>query len=650
MNDYNITVLVVDDDEVQHQVLKQMLEVIGVSNVLLANSGPEAISVLNKSDSVIDVLVLDLSMPGVDGMELVRLIAEAHASPAIIIVSAQAYPILLGVGELVRSHGLEFLGAVQKPATAIQLRAMLKKYQRGEPSASPSDLTSITREEIEFGLEHHYFIPFFQPKIDLGTMQVNGFEILARYAHPQHGIRPPAIFIEATESLKLMTKMTWSILSQAMQRLLSWGEVGQHLSLSFNASHSSLADTHYCAELFALAAKYNFPLNRLTIEVTENLAMTDTSRCLESLNRLRVNGVGLSIDDFGAANSSLQELSRVPYSEIKIDRSLINGAAHQPRLQAILKPTVEITRGLGVTSVAGGVETLQDFNYVKSIGCELAQGYYFAKPMPMNETLTWLKQWNEDYRRTIDSATKRKQIEAAEAIAELPASIAGKNILIVDSDKSSLMTMQRMLNNLGFDNIHRGVDSASALKLLASEAIDLLITDHNISGESGLEVLKKIRVGDSRATRLLPVILVTAASNGYELKAALQLDVNGFIVKPLNPEITLRTIMQALAEMDIELDSVDSYRAVPTCLDEMARISSEETKRPVPSNTGVIMSLALSELRPGMILLSDVLTSRGAILLSRDTTLNQRFINRLAQMKEQLTTTEVKVRVNRPPN
>ena len=131
----------------------------------------------------------------------------------------------------------------------------------------------------------------------------------------------------------------------------------------------------------------------MLLEITETIAMADVARCLETLVRLRLKGFGLAIDDFGTGFSSLQQLERVPYTELKIDRSFVRGAAGQQRLRTVLESSVSIARRLGLISVAEGVESRDDWACLREVGCDVAQGYYIAKPMCGDEILPWMESW-----------------------------------------------------------------------------------------------------------------------------------------------------------------------------------------------------------------------------------------------------------------
>jgi EAL domain-containing protein (putative c-di-GMP-specific phosphodiesterase class I)/AmiR/NasT family two-component response regulator len=388
------TVLVVDDDDYVRTTIQRMLSAIGVRIVHQAQSAAGALEIAGRPSADIDVIVSDLEMPGVDGMEFLRLLSERRPGAAVLIVSGKDEDILRSVELMARAYGLEVLGVLPKPATIGVLRDALSKYRRtgvaGE--AAPSEAV-VSADDLAHAIVRREFTLHYQPKVELATRRVSGVEGLARWRHPDRGLLPPAAFIALIEQHGLIDQMTFALFQEGADMVRRWEKAGFRVPLSLNVSQSTLADTSFAARVIDLFADAGLPPSRLVVEVTETVAMTNLAHCLETLVRLRMRGVGLSIDDFGTGHASFQQLSRVPYTELKIDRSFVAGVATQPRLQAIVESSLGIARQLGLTAAAEGVETRSDWECLSRLGCQTVQGYLVAKPMDGEKLPGWARIW-----------------------------------------------------------------------------------------------------------------------------------------------------------------------------------------------------------------------------------------------------------------
>ncbi len=179
--------------------------------------------------------------------------------------------------------------------------------------------------------------------------------------------------------------------SSAAEACLNWQSsgLGEDINVSVNLSLKSLADTTLADRLTKTVADAGLHPKHMVLEITESAAMTDVAHCLENLARLRMKGFGLSIDDYGTGYSSMQQLSRIPFSELKIDRSFVTDVALYPQRRVILASSIDMARKLGLKVVAEGVESRVDWDRLKELGCTMAQGYFIAKPMPAAEFSTW---------------------------------------------------------------------------------------------------------------------------------------------------------------------------------------------------------------------------------------------------------------------
>ncbi|KQW51495.1 MULTISPECIES: EAL domain-containing protein [unclassified Roseateles] len=384
-----LVALVVEDSAVQRNQLVSLVRDLKIGTVLEADDGLEALRLLKQqAQRRIFLVITDVDMPGMDGIELIGHLAEGNQVENLIVTSA-CDPRLL---ETVESMGagderLHLLGTLPKPVTAAGLARLLNDARSrtgtsGRPPFEPD------HDDICRGLSASEFIPFFQPKVSFATGLVTGVEALARWRHPEHGLLGPQAFIPLMEGTPLMGRFTLSIVEQGLRQLNAWTEVLPLLTLSLNLAADDLADQRFVDQLTELVARHGAKPASVTWEVTETMLMN--GRSMANLARLGLKGFGLSMDDYGIGYSSMQTLSRSPFTELKIDRAFVTGASERSNRRAILMGSLDIGRRLGVCTVAEGVETTEDWRLLAELGCEMAQGYLIAKPMPAAELLSWI--------------------------------------------------------------------------------------------------------------------------------------------------------------------------------------------------------------------------------------------------------------------
>jgi EAL domain-containing protein (putative c-di-GMP-specific phosphodiesterase class I) len=247
--------------------------------------------------------------------------------------------------------------------------------------------------EIIEGMEAGQFVPYLQPKVRIAESRVVGAEALARWLHPKRGLVPPGAFVPALEAAGRIDDLTWIVLDGSAALAGDWAKAGLDHKISVNLSLGSLESAGLADRITDRVKAAGASPQQLILEVTETVAMTDVGRCLENLARLRMKGFGLSIDDYGTGYSSMQQLARIPYTELKIDQSFVLNASSQPRLRVMLEASMQMAEKLGMKVVAEGVETRSDWDLLAGLGCQMAQGYFIARPMPALEFLVWCDGW-----------------------------------------------------------------------------------------------------------------------------------------------------------------------------------------------------------------------------------------------------------------
>ena len=390
MNPEQITVLVAEDHEFQRSVAVGVLERLGVKRILQAGNGIEALAALRANP--VEVVLCDLDMPGMDGVEFIRRVAEERLATALVIVSALEPAIIDSVERMSRAHGHLVLGTIEKPVSAQKLQNVLANVRAGEAGKEEAQ-RSFPIEDIRRGVEAKEFVAWFQPKVRMADQRVSGAEALARWRHPTAGVVRPGAFLPDAEAAGLADAIAWQVIDAALRERARWTALGIHVPVSINVSLRFLEDLQAADRLAEHVAAAGIEARAVIFEVTEGVAATNFVNVMENLARLRIKGFGISIDDYGTGYSSVQQLSRIPYTELKLDKSFMPGAAHKPTLRAILESAIGLAAKMHLTAVAEGVEREEEWALLKSLGCEMAQGFYVSPPMPADEFLAWHRDW-----------------------------------------------------------------------------------------------------------------------------------------------------------------------------------------------------------------------------------------------------------------
>ena len=244
--------------------------------------------------------------------------------------------------------------------------------------------------QVRGALERGEFVLHYQPKVDLKTRGVTGVEALVRWRHPERGLLPPPSFIPLIEQTALIGPLTLHLIDQALAQMVAWRRRGIDLEMSVNLSARNLLDSELPGKVTALLHRHSIPPARLTVEVTESAAMVDPDRATVVLEALRFSGVGVSVDDFGTGNASIEYLTTLPANEIKVDRSFITNILEDSRAEAIVRSTIDLARNLELTVVAEGIETNAVMEHLTALGCEVGQGYFISRPQAAGELTPWL--------------------------------------------------------------------------------------------------------------------------------------------------------------------------------------------------------------------------------------------------------------------
>ncbi len=388
-----LRVLLIDDDVFMLQLLKEMLQKLGIHNVSTATDGKAALTIMDGSPQPMQLLICDLNMPGMDGIEFFRHLAARRYPGWLIISSGSDTRLLKTVGNLLEAHHLRILDIFHKPIKHSQLLNALVKLAESSPTDYHLHPQKLTPEEVRTGILSGQVETFFQPQVSVTDGQITGAECLARWRHPTKGIVAPISFISVAEENGLIDALTLVIFRKAMQHHGEWTRQGHDLKISVNVSMDNLERLDLPEQFAEITRQEGVDIKNVMLEMTESRLMSNMAASLDIITRLRLKGFGLSIDDFGTGYSSMEKLNQLPFTELKIDRAFVFGAGDDAAARAILDLSVQMGRALDMRVVAEGAETQDDWDLVTSSGCDELQGYVIAKPMPAEDFISWKKNW-----------------------------------------------------------------------------------------------------------------------------------------------------------------------------------------------------------------------------------------------------------------
>ena len=273
------------------------------------------------------------------------------------------------------------------------MRALLECWRPQLATQPKLKADSINAAELGAATTQPQWVLHYQPQVALKTGALVGMEALVRWDHPQHGILYPDQFIALAEDCGAIEAITNRVVRDALAQQAIWRSDNLSVQLSLNLSMESLQDPDFSRRLTALVRDSGTAPQNVTLEITETRIGSSAGVPLENLIRLRLARFILSIDDFGTGHSSLSQLRDVPFTELKVDRGFVGGARHNQIIRPILEGSLGIAKRMGMSAVAEGIESAEDWQLLRELGCDLAQGYFIGRPMGAERVLEWLLEW-----------------------------------------------------------------------------------------------------------------------------------------------------------------------------------------------------------------------------------------------------------------
>lgn len=391
---YAIRILVLDDEPFMLKLLGHMLFNLEFTSVLTCDSGRVALESFDSPNGPPELILLDLNMPEMDGVEFVRHLVERLYTGSLILISGEDERMLQAAVKLVQAHKIPVLGHLHKPVKPAGLAALLEKWtppSLGSPRAAKKVYGA---DELRIAIAAGELVNYYQPKVAVTTGAVVGVETLVRWRHPVDGMVFPDQFIGIAEEHGLIDYLTRVVLNEAISQSKAWHQAGLRIRVAVNVSMDNLSSVAFVDFVAGAATAAGVAPQDIVLEVTESRLMLDQRAPLEVLTRLRLKRFRLSIDDFGTGHSSLTQLRDIPFDELKIDQSFVRGACRDDTARAIYDASLSLGKQLGMEVVAEGVEDRDDWDMVRRTKCDLAQGFFIARPMPAADLPAWIESWN----------------------------------------------------------------------------------------------------------------------------------------------------------------------------------------------------------------------------------------------------------------
>lgn len=393
-----VTILALDDEPFMLKLLARMLANMGFTSVTLCDNGHTALAQIDDMKARPNLILLDLNMPEMDGIEFVRHLVERHYSGSLILISGEDERMLQTAEKLVQAHKIQVLGHLHKPVKPEVLSALLEKWTPPAIASLMAAKKVYGADEVRTAIDSGQLVNYYQPKVAVATGEVVGVETLVRWRHPVDGVVFPDQFIGVAEAHGLIDDLTRAVLTGALTQARAWQQTGLTLRVAINISMDNLASLDFVDFIVELTTRVGVLPQGVVLEVTESRLMQDTRAPLEILTRLRLKRFRLSIDDFGTGHSSLAQLRDIPFDELKIDQGFVHRAWSNETLRAMYDASLALARQLGMEVVAEGVEDRNDWDLLQRTGCDLAQGSFISPPMPAADFPGWLEGWQERVR------------------------------------------------------------------------------------------------------------------------------------------------------------------------------------------------------------------------------------------------------------
>ena len=373
-------ILIVEDSLLQATQIQILLKRYSVDEVYTAYNGEDAIELCKQHR--FDIAFCDLQLPQIDGVTLLASPEAQVSIQTVVILSAMADAALDSTKSMCNLIGYNEVEAIPKPVDETHIQRLLSTYKRTQTAKSilPTAVTLSEQQTIE-AFEKEWFTNAYQTQHSVEQSTLIGVEVLARIMHPELGLLTPFHFMDALRQFGLMDRLFFTVLELALKDISS---MRKPIHFAINIEQSTLK-LEIADQVASLCNKYKIEPSLLTLEITEHETILLDAHCYKNIAKLSMLGVGLSVDDFGTGYASLSQLSSLPFTELKVDRSFVNNISENKKNQILTKACINLAENLGLSCIVEGVEQQQDLEYLKAIGMTKYQGFITSKPASFSE-------------------------------------------------------------------------------------------------------------------------------------------------------------------------------------------------------------------------------------------------------------------------
>jgi EAL domain-containing protein (putative c-di-GMP-specific phosphodiesterase class I)/CheY-like chemotaxis protein len=387
-------ILILDDDPLMLKMHATQLAKLGHTSPQCCDNAQSAMRFLDDTGKSCDLILLDINMPDMDGVEFIRHLADRKYRGAVVLISGESSRLLHTIERLGADLDLTILGRLEKPVSAASMAEVLRQWSEAHLSPLlPRVVTQYSAEELRCAIAQGELRNYYQPQVALLDGALIGVESLVRWIHTRDGLVPPASFIGLAEENGLIDALARNVLGEALHDAKVWDSIGLTPNISINLSVENLHHTEFSDYIISACSAAGVISKRIIIEVTESSIIGNRRSALDILARLGLKRFGLSLDDFGTGHSSLSRLQDIAFTELKIDYQFVHGVAVDPTRRAIFEASLALARDLQMSAVAEGVEDRADWDFLRATNCDYAQGYFIGHPMPADKLPSWLAQW-----------------------------------------------------------------------------------------------------------------------------------------------------------------------------------------------------------------------------------------------------------------
>jgi EAL domain-containing protein (putative c-di-GMP-specific phosphodiesterase class I)/AmiR/NasT family two-component response regulator len=392
-----LDILLVDDEPFVLSLASKVLEQLGQKKVDLAKGGDDALIKIMTRDTPYDLVIADLNMPDLDGVELLRLAHDSGFKGGVILLSGEDQRMLDAAYGLAKAHNVNVLGALSKPLNKVELSNLLSAYtpqnisprlQEKEPVISKAALIDGLKGSAE-----HELVVLYQPVVSLQNNKIVGIEANPHWWSLERGTLDSSYFMPRAKIAGLVDEVTLITAKNAVIDLAAIKQSNQHLSAWVKLNIASLGSYQFREALMTLTADHDISNHAIVLEVRETQAINLSADIKTAMMQLRLKRFGLAIDAFGTGSASLSHLQDIPFSIMNIDQTLVQQALETKSGIAILESSIKLAKNLNLEISTQGIEHEEQLELVRRLGCDYVIGDIIAKAMRAQDIPDFLERW-----------------------------------------------------------------------------------------------------------------------------------------------------------------------------------------------------------------------------------------------------------------